>query len=282
MDIDNEVRKIKSFIKDFYDKNNYRGAVIGISGGIDSAVTGKLLTDSLGKDKVFGVLLPERDSAPETVKDSRLVCDFLNIKFVKKDITSILRKSGVYKLQPSTFLIPRSIQNKYVKKRWKESSEDTFIDDLKGEGNEDFLKGLAFYRIKHRIRMSQLYFEAEKRNYFVSGTTNKSEYKTGFFVKYGDDAAEIEPLFHLYKTQIIEIAKYLKIPEKIINKSPSPDLIPGITDEYAMGISYSELDKILEAKELNKSLENFDKPKVERVENILKYSNKKRIKALHL
>jgi NAD+ synthase len=282
MDIDNEVRKIKSFIKDFYDKNNYKGAVIGISGGIDSAVAAKMLIDSLGKDNVFGVLLPERDSASETVKDSKLVCDFLNIKFVKKDITSILRKSGVYKLQPSTFLIPRSIQNKYVKKRWKESSQDTFIDDLKGEGDEDFLKGIAFYRIKHRIRMTQLYFEAEKRNYFVSGTTNKSEYKTGFFVKYGDDAAEIEPLFHLYKTQIIEIAKYLKIPEKIINKSPSPDLIPGITDEFAMGISYSNLDKIIEAMELNKSLENFDKSKVQRVETILKYSKKKRIKALHL
>lgn len=282
MNFDNEVRKIKSFIKEFYDQNNYKGAVIGISGGIDSAVTGKLLTDSLGKDNVFGVLLPERDSAPKTVSDSKLVCDFLNIKYIKKDITSILRKSGVYKLQPSTFLIPRSIQNKYVKKRWKESSEDTFIDDLKGEGDEDFLKGLAFYRIKHRIRMTQLYFEAEKRNYFVSGTTNKSEYKTGFFVKYGDDAAEIEPLFHLYKTQVIKLANHLNIPDKIINKSPSPDLIPGITDEYAMGISYSELDKIIEAKESDKPLDDFDESKIERVENILKYSKKKRIKALHL
>lgn len=282
MIIKEELKKIKNFINNFYKEYNYKGALIGISGGLDSAVAAKILVDSLGKNKVFGVLLPERDSSSETVKDSKIVCDFLGIEYVKKDITPILRKSGVYRLEPPTFLIPRSIQNKYVKKRWEESSDDTFIDDLKGDGDEDFLKGLAFYRIKHRIRMTQLYFEAEKRNYFVCGTTNKSEYKTGFFVKYGDDAVEIEPLFHLYKTEVIEMAKYLKIPNKIIDKSPSPDLIPGITDEFAMGISYKELDQILYAKENNGNLNDFDKAKLERVEKILKNSNKKRIKALHL
>jgi len=280
--MNDQKKKINNFIKDFYEKYNYKGALIGISGGIDSAVAGKLLVDSLGKDRVFGLLLPERDSSPNTVDDSLLVCKFLGIKHVKKDITGILRKTGAYKLEPSTFLIPRTVQNKYVKKRWKNSSDDTFITDLKGEGDEDFRKGLAFYRIKHRIRMVEMYFEAEKRNYFVSGTTNKSEYKTGFFVKYGDDAADIEPLFHLYKTDVIEMAKYLKIPEKIISKSPSPDLLPGVTDEFAMGISYVELDKILFDIENENSLDNYEESKVKRVKDILKYSYKKRLKALHL
>ncbi|MGM0640530.1 MAG: NAD(+) synthase [Thermotogota bacterium] len=282
MNLQEQKKKIESFIHDFYKKYNYKGALIGISGGIDSAVIAKLLVNSLGKDNVFGLLLPERDSSPNTVDDSLLVCKELGIKYNKKDITGILRKTGAYKLEPSTFLIPRTVQNKYVKKRWKESSEDTFITDLKGEGDEDFRKGLAFYRIKHRIRMVEMYFEAEKRNYFVSGTTNKSEYKTGFFVKYGDDAADIEPLFHLYKTEVIALAKLLKVPEKIINKAPSPDLLPGVTDEFAMGISYDDLDNILKDLENEKSLEKYDQSKIERVKNILKYSYKKRLKALHL
>lgn len=274
--------KIYIFIRNFYRKNNYRGAIIGISGGVDSALTATILVNSIGKENVFGVLLPERDSSPKTIEDSKLVCDYLGINYVKKNITSLLRKAGVYKLEPSTFLIPRSIQNKYVKKRWKESSDNAFIDDLKGEGNEDFLKGLAFYRIKHRIRMVELYFEAEKRNYFVCGTTNKSEYMTGFYVKYGDDAADLEPLRHLYKTEIFKLSKFLNLPDKIINKKPSPDLLPGITDEFAMGISYKELDNILIDIENDNPLDHYDENKIKRVKDIIKYSYKKRIKSLHL
>lgn len=273
------IKKIESFIKENIEKYGYNGAMIGISGGIDSAVVGKLCVDSLGKGNVNGLILPERDSSPETMEDAKLVCDFLGIEYKIVKISPILRKIGVYNLEPPTFFIPRKIQESYAKKEFKKRS---YINDLKNRGDKDFLKGLAYYRIKHRIRMVLLYFYAEQINYAVIGTTNKTELKTGFYVKYGDDSVDIEPIMHLYKTQVFELARNLNIPEKIINKSPSPDLIPGITDEYAMGISYNDLDRILIKMENNEDLSDEDKNMVEKVKNILEAAKFREIKNIHM
>lgn len=276
--------KIENFIKTTIDKYSFKGAVIGISGGIDSAVVGALLVNSLGKENVFGLLLPERDSASETVNDSKLVCDFLGIEYKLKPISKILRSMGVYSLKPPAFFIPRSIKEKYVRDKWKElPKKDTFIEDLQNSGNKEFLEGLAFYRAKHRVRMCCLYLEAEKRNYAVIGTTNKSELKTGFYVKWGDDSVDIEPIMHLYKTEVKQLARDLKIPEKIIDKSPSPDLIPGITDEFALKVSYEDLDRILQKIENNsESLSEEDYEKVKRVKDILKTAEFRDIKNIML
>lgn len=280
--MEKEVQKIKEFIYSFYSKYSYNGIIIGISGGIDSAVCAKLCVDSVGKESVFGLLLPERDSDKQTISDSKLVCDHLNIKYKIINLKPILKSMKVYKLQPPSFFIPRKIQEKYVKKRWENESPDTFISDLKDEGNKSFLEGLAYYRVKHRVRLNLLYFEAEKKGYCVAGTTNKTEEKSGFYVKYGDDSSDIEPLIHLYKTEVIEMANFLNIPDKIINKSPSPDLIPGITDEFAMGISYKDLDRILIKKEKNISLNDEDPKKVQRVDKILQSNIKRKIKNISL
>ncbi|MBM7558573.1 NAD(+) synthase [Marinitoga litoralis] len=273
------IKKIESFIKENIEKYGYNGAIIGISGGIDSAVVGKLCVDSLGKERVKGLILPERDSSPETIEDAKLVCDFLGIEYRIVKISPILRKIGVYNLEPPTFFIPRKIQENYAKKEFEKRS---YINDLKNQGDKDFLKGLAYYRIKHRIRMVLLYYYAEQINYAVIGTTNKTELKTGFYVKYGDDSVDIEPIMHLYKTQVFELARQLNIPEKIINKSPSPDLIPGITDEYAMGISYNDLDRILIKMENNEGLSNEDKNMIEKVKNILEAAKFREVKNIHM
>ncbi|WGS65867.1 NAD(+) synthase [Marinitoga aeolica] len=273
------IKKIESFIEEKIKEYEYNGAMIGISGGIDSAVVGKLCVEALGKENVKGLILPERDSSPETIEDAKLVCDFLGIDYKIVKISPILRKIGVYNLEPPTFFIPRKIQENYVKKEFEKRN---YINDLKNQGDKDFLKGLAYYRIKHRIRMVLLYFYAEQINYAVVGTTNKTELKTGFYVKYGDDSVDIEPIMHLYKTQVFELAKELKIPEKIINKSPSPDLIPGITDEYAMGISYNDLDRILIKIENNEDLSNEDKNMVEKVKEILKAAKYREIKNIYM
>ncbi|GAB6189162.1 NAD(+) synthase [Marinitoga arctica] len=273
------IEKIKNFIKESVNKYGYNGAMIGISGGIDSAVVGKLCVNSLGKNNVKGLILPERDSSPEALNDAKMVCEFLNIEYKIINITPILRKIGVYRLEPPTFFIPRKIQENYVKKEFEKRN---YISDLKNKGDNKFLKGLAYYRIKHRIRMVLLYFYAEQINYAVIGTTNKTELKTGFYVKYGDDSVDIEPIMHLYKTQVFEIAKELKIPEKIINKSPSPDLIPGITDEYAMGINYKDLDRILIKLENNKDLSDENDKMVKKVKEILDASKYREIKNIHL
>jgi len=252
------------------EEYHYKGAVVGVSGGVDSAVVLKLCIEALGKDRVLGVILPERDSSPDTLKDALMVCKNLGVEYVVKPITKVLRAMEVYRLQPPAFLIPRKIQERYVKNKWKSlPQKDAYIEDLRNEGNEEFLKGIAYYRVKHRVRMCYLYLEAERRGYAVVGTTNKTEYKLGFYVKWGDDAADIEPIFHLYKTQVYELAKELDVPEKILRKAPSPDLIPGITDEFAIGMSYQDADRILMKMEKDEDLSDEDPEKVERIREIL-------------
>jgi len=270
------IKKIKEFIKENIDSFKFGGAVIGISGGIDSAVAGKLLVEALGRDKVFGLLLPERDSSPQTVKDSKFVCNYLNIDYKIIKITPMLRRLGIYKLKPPAFWAPRALQNRYSRGVWEKDAERGYLSDLSTEGSVKFLESLAYYRTKHRIRMCTLYFEAEKRGWAVVGTTNKTEYLTGFYTKWGDDSNDMEPIQHLYKTEVYEMAKKLGIPELIINKKPSPDIAPGITDEYAMGLTYDDLDRILIKIEREEDLSLENDIQVKKVKEILanvKYRN---------
>lgn len=271
------------FIQKTIEKYHYKGCVIGISGGVDSAVVAALCCEAIGKEKVLGLLLPERDSAKNTLNDSIDLCEHLGIRYKVKKISKILRKTGVYALKPPASIVPRKIQEKYVKDKWRDlAQEDTFIEDLEGKGNEEFLKGLAFYRIKHRIRMCLFYLEAEQRNFTVMGTTNKTEMMTGFYVKWGDDSTDIEPIMHLYKTQVYELARELKVPDFIIKKSPSPDLIPGITDEFALKIKYNDLDRILMKIQKKQNLDDEKSEDVQRVKQILKAAEKRKIKNLNM
>ncbi|AEI15873.1 NAD+ synthetase [Flexistipes sinusarabici DSM 4947] len=274
--------EIIDFIKTCVEKYEYEGAVIGISGGLDSAVTAKLAADALGKTRVLGLLMPERDSARETLNDAEEVCDFIGIERIVKPVTKGLKAIGVYGLEHSTRFVPRKIQELYVKKRIESTEGDVYLKDLRNEGDEDFRKGLAYYRAKHRMRMVCLYLEAEKRNYAVLGATNRTEYETGFFVKWGDDSSDIEPILHLYKKQVYELAEQIGIPEKIRNKPPSPDLIPGVTDEQMLKMSYEELDSILSAIDRGENLSNFDTVKVDRVKKLKNNTAKRKVKNLSL
>jgi len=273
------VHFIQSTIKD----HGFAGAVIGISGGIDSAVVGALTVRAIDRDRVLGLLLPERDSAPETLRDSLLVCDHLGIKRIIKPITPILRSMGVYRLQPPTFFVPRRMQERYVLKRLAELGKDAaFLQDLEQRGDAAFLRGLAYYRVKHRIRMACLYLEAEQRDFAVIGTTNRTEALAGFYVKWGDEAADIDPIVHLYKTQVYELAQELGVPDGIRAKAPSPDLIPGITDELILGMRYSELDSILMRRDRGEGMADLEPEKVERVEKILAAARHRAIRNLSL
>ena len=260
--------RIIEFIRKAVLDNNYKGAVIGISGGIDSALVGKLAVESLGKDRVFGLLLPERDSSPETLADSKLVVSYLGIEYKIQKLTGALRGIGTYRLQPPALFIPSGIKEKYVRSKWNALSEDPVLDDLRNRGNEEFSKGLAYYRSKHRMRLVALYLEGEKRNYAVLGTTNRTEKLCGFYVKWGDDSTDIEPIMHLYKTEVYELSRKLGIPEKIIDKAPTPDLVPGITDEFSLRMKYRELDEILERLDTGKEIDPLD-DKTQRVLKIL-------------
>lgn len=240
---------IKQFIKDKTKEFNKNGAIIGLSGGIDSAVVAKLAVESLGSDKVKALLLPERDSNKQNMIDALDFAKELKIDAFKVNITGILRKIGTYRIFFPYSLLPEAIKRKLSdiqhNRLIKMGFEKVFLEILRGSENVDISKIRAYLSSKVRTRMVITYFYADLWNLLVLGTVNKSEFMLGYFIKYGDAGVDIAPIANLYKTEVFDFARFLKIPEKIINKSPSADLSPGITDEGSLGITYRSVDKIL-------------------------------------
>ncbi|EKF48759.1 NAD+ synthetase [Thermosipho africanus H17ap60334] len=269
--------KIVNFLRETVAQYNFRGLVLGVSGGLDSAVVLALLVKAFDRDKIKCFILPERDSPKDSVKDAVFVCKYFGVEYEIKNITKILRALGIYKYYPPAFFVPWKVKENFAKKRWQKYKEkgNPFEFDIEGIEDEEFLKGISYYRAKHRVRMVYLYKEAERRNYAVVGTTNKTEFLTGLYVKWGDDSTDIEPILHLYKTQVYELAKELNVPEKIIMKPASPDLIPGIGDEEIFGLDYSTLDRILDKLVNNKSLDGEDPEKVKLVKRLYQIGKKR-------
>ncbi|MGI6112535.1 MAG: NAD(+) synthase [Mahellales bacterium] len=241
--------KLGDFIKNTMERYNREGCILGNSGGIDSALVAFLAVRALGKDRVEMLFLPERDSSGKSYHDALEVSDALGVPMKEISITPLLKKIGVYRLEPSPLFIPRSIQERYVANKHKKYDDEkgtTFIKTLKGGvGNPQLQRDIAYYRIKHRLRMAILYYYGEMKNYMVLGTSNRSEKMTGLFVKYGDGASDLDPIAGLYKTQVFELAEFLNVPRSIIEKAPTPDLAPGLTDEQTLNLSYDKLDIIL-------------------------------------
>jgi len=235
---------IKSFISFRVNEAKAKGVVIGLSGGLDSAVTTKMCVEALGKEKVFCFLLPTENTPKEDTEDALEFAKSLGVKYRIINISGIVKK------------IASTIHNKMKKKEM---------------GN-----------IHARTRMIVLYYFANKNNYLVVGSGNKTELLMGYFTKYGDGACDIMPLGDLYKTQVRELAKHLKIPEKIINKTPRAGLWKGQTDESELGIKYEILDQILYGME--KGLKNNEIVKsvgveiseVKRIKNIVNSTKHKR------
>lgn len=247
------VPQFTRFIKEKMDELEREGVILGLSGGIDSAVVATLCARAVGKGKVLALIMPERDSAQETVKDAQLVAKRLGIKYKIEDLTKKLAQFGLYQVLPTRFLLGKwkgkTVRgfHDYYKKR---TGKSFFFDSLLGAKGKEyrpwFDRSNAYYRIKHRLRMVNLYWWAELKNLLVVGAANKTEEQCGFFVKHGIDAAvDLMPLLPFYKTEVRQLAGYLDVPKEIREKVPSPDIMPGITDEYALGISYEKLDLIL-------------------------------------
>ncbi len=222
-----EINRIEKFIKkETKDRN---GLVLGISGGVDSAVVAYLSVNALGKEKVHGLMMPY-DS--QNTEDGELIAKKLGINY---DIINIKPVTESYKAVAGFF-----------------------------EGN------LPEGNLRARIRMCLLYGYANKHGYKVIGTGNASEAAVGYFTKWGDGAVDLQPIMHVYKTEVWELAKQLGIPEKITAKAPSAELWEGQTDEGEMGISYNLLDKILKGEKIE------DGTLVAKVEKMIKNSMHKR------
>jgi len=242
-------QKLQGFIQTSLGDFNREGAVIGLSGGLDSSVVLALAVAALGPDKVLGLIMPERDSSPQSEIDASQQAETLGVRVERVDLTPILEEMGIYRHIPRNFFASQKIAGPAIKASYKLytalTGERPILKGLEGSSSAIIRRANAYYRMKHRLRMVELYSFAEHENRLVVGTANKTEMLTGFFVKYGDSAADIMPLQPLYKTQVKQLAGFLEVPQKIIDKAPSPDLIPGITDEFALGISYEKLDLIL-------------------------------------
>jgi len=221
IDCRSEEKRIADFIADYVSRSGKDGLLHGLSGGIDSAVVALSALKALGKDNLLVLLLPERDSSKESVRDARELCEKFGIRYKLIDLEPALKELGCYETASSR------------------------IAPIEGKGGRRFNEFVAFYRIKHRLRMITIYHEAEKLNMATASCANRTEFEVGFFVKYGDDSGDIAPIKHLYKTQVSQLAEHLGVTEAIIKKRPSPDLFAGMADEDIMGIDYETLDSIL-------------------------------------
>jgi len=247
---------LENFIKEYTERLEREGVILGLSGGVDSAVVASLCRRALGPEKTLVLIMPEKDSKKEHTEDALNFARELNIKAKLIDITPYLEELEIYELFPLDKILSWGrLKGALVRKAYhfyeRKTDKNPFLESLLGFKDKEFnsylAKGSAYYRVKHRLRMILLYLYGELENRLVVGAANKSEYKIGYFVKHGcDDATDIMPLLNLYKTQVRELARYLNIPSRIIKKPPSPDVMPGLADdEEVIRISYEKLDLIL-------------------------------------
>ena len=246
--------KIEEFIRSAVSDYQRDGVLLGLSGGIDSAVVAGLAARALGADRVAVLILPERDSSPSSKADALVEIARLGITYREVSLTPMLSALGIYDLLPLHILGIRQVKSAVVRQQHSKQAEALGETPFRagllgtrdlGEPKRLIDAGNAYARAKHRLRMVTLYYYADQENRLVLGTTNRSEAETGFVVKWGDNVADIEPIIPLYKTQVRQLAAYVGVSQAIIDKAPSPDLMPGIVDETALGIAYEVLDKIL-------------------------------------
>lgn len=275
-----ETKKIIKLIKDKMKELNRDGVILGLSGGIDSSVTATLCAKAVTPEKVTALLMFEKDSHRKHYMDAKRLAEELKINFLERDITKQLKSYPVYNLLPR--LLMKASLNKKLLQQVKISTGKGFLYYVSELANHPIIKKInAFYRIKHRIRMLNLYYEAEENNLLVVGAANRTEKEIGYFVKFGvDHCADVMPIIHLYKTQVVKLAKHLRIPEKIVKKAAAPDVLKGLTDEAVIGMNFEELDKILNALNNGEKLKNAKKVKY--VKELINHSNHMRESPYHL
>ncbi|WP_339015514.1 NAD+ synthase [Fusobacterium animalis] len=234
--------ELVEFLRENFKKAGFSKAVLGLSGGIDSALVAYLLRDALGKENVLAIMMPYKSSNPDSLNHAKLVIEDLKINSKTIEITDMI--------------------DAYFK-------------------NEKEATSLRMGNKMARERMSILFDYSSKENALVVGTSNKTEIYLGYSTQFGDSACALNPIGDLYKTNIWDLSRYLKIPNELIEKKPSADLWEGQTDEQEMGLTYKEADQVLyRMLEENKTVEEvlaegFNK---DLVDNIVRRMNRNEYK----
>ena len=262
IDAESEVAKIGSWMQDTLSRElRKRGVVVAISGGIDSAVCAALAVKALGPSKVFGLLLPERESSPDSTTRGRELVEMLGIEHLEVDITPVLTAFGCYAERDAAIkrVIPaygdgwRSKIAIAGSGKGQITSFRMIAESPSGEQFEgrlphrELLQVIAATSFKQRSRKTIEYFHADRLNYAVLGTPNKLEYDLGFFVRNGDGSADIKPIAHLYKTQVFAIGDFFQIPTSIQQATPSTDTysMSQGQDEFYFGLEWQQMDKVV-------------------------------------
>lgn len=246
MDYQKTKHIIVSGIRDYFRKHSFTKAVIGLSGGIDSTVCAYLAAEALGNENVVGLFMPDHITSSQSHDDAHEVAKSLNIKTHTIEIHEVVN---------------------FFKKL-----------DIKFAPKND----IPLANSKARIRMAILYYYANVENALVIGTSDKSEVMLGYATKFGDSAADIEPVGDLWKTELLEFGKFLNVPESITSKKPSPELMEGKTADSELGATYDVLDKMLKlhfADKLNADelvKKGFDRKLIDNVFDRIKVNEHKR------
>ena len=211
--------KIEDFIKDYLEDNHMDGYVLGLSGGVDSSLVAALTKNAVGKDKLMCIMMPI-DSNPADLDDAKKVAEALGLRYLVIDGSKTFHESV---------------------KRFEEVGIT--------------LDRLTLSNLKVRIRMTILYAYGQTHRCLVLGTDNMDERYTGYFTKYGDGAADLLPICHLTKSEVVEAAILKGVPEELARRVPSAGLFEGQTDEKEMGVLYSDLDKYLLGEKVDEEVE---------------------------
>lgn len=264
MDNDREIERICARLREILAKDvTRRGYVVAMSGGIDSSVSSALCVKALGAERVYGLMLPERDSSGFSTARGRQLAEHLGIKYEVFDIAPTLEAVGCYKWRDDAIrkVFPEysdGWKNKIVISGGLEGRLNHFqivVQSPSGEMKQErlalpeYLQIVAATNFKQRIRKTVEYFHADRLNYAVIGTPNRLEYDQGFFVKNGDGSADVKPIAHLYKTQVYALARHMNLPEEICSAVPTTDtysLAQG-QDEFYFALPYKQMDLALYA-----------------------------------
>jgi NAD+ synthase len=262
LDLEAEAQRITQRLREITaNVLHKRGLVVAISGGIDSSVCMGLAVRALGPQRVFGLIMPEKDSSDDSAARAITLANHLGVRYEQQDIAPALEGIGCYKWRDEA--IRRAVPEYGEGWRMKiviSGGLEGRVNHFKliavspsGEQREerlnlqDYLQIVAATNFKQRIRKTLEYFHADRLNYAVVGTPNRLEYDQGFFVKNGDGSADVKPIAHLYKSQVYAMAAHLGLPERICKATPTTDTysLPQGQDEFYFALPYRQMDLAL-------------------------------------